>query len=76
MGYYKKRSKKKLSPEQLQKMKEGREKAKAAREEAAKTKHKVEMLSELDKQLAQGRMRAERDNKYRMRAKRRHKSYK
>ena len=76
MGYYRKRSKRKLSPEQLQKMQEGRERAKAAREEAAKTKHRVEMLSDLDKQLARAKQAAERDNKYIKRTKRRHKTYK
>jgi len=52
-----KRSKNKrtLSPEQLQKMKEGRERAQKEREakklEAERQKHRMEMLEELDDRL-------------------------
>lgn len=54
---YVKKSKKKrtLSPEQLQKMKEGRERAQKEREakklEEERQKHRIEMLEELDDRL-------------------------
>ena len=60
-----------LSEEQLQKMKEGRERAQKQRLDAAKYKERMEMLSELDKQLAQGRRNAEERGKIRIGSRRR-----
>ncbi|MBO5435590.1 hypothetical protein J6A31_07340 [bacterium] len=60
-----------LSEEQLQKMKEGRERAQKQRLDAAKYKERMEMLSELDKQLAQGRRNAEERGKIRISSRRR-----
>ena len=59
-GYSKAKKKKRtLSEEQLAKMKAGRERA-------AKTRERVEMLSELDERLKQGRIASESDNKFKL----------
>ena len=55
MAYRKRRSgnsRRKLTPEQIAKMKEGREKAAARRQEAEKTRERVALLSDLDERLS------------------------
>lgn len=66
-----KKTKRTLTPEQIQKMQEGREKAKARREEEARQKERVDMLSELDARLAAGRRNAS-DRPVHIRTRRRH----
>ena len=59
---YKKKTKRVLSDEHIAKMQEGRKNAQKQREEKAKTKERVAMLSDLDKRLAIGRKNAESDS--------------
>jgi hypothetical protein len=66
-----KHKKRTLSAEQLQKMKEGRERAAAKRAEEAKQKERVEMLSDLDERLRQGRRNAESNKPVKVRSRRR-----
>lgn len=66
---YKKRKKRTLSEDQLRKMREGRERAAAARAAAATQKERMEMVNELDKKIrAAGRASS---GNVRIRAKRR-----
>ena len=48
-------SKRTLTPEQIQKMQDGKRRVQQEKYEQNKTKERVEMLSDLDKQLAEGR---------------------
>lgn len=56
-----------LTPEQLQKMKEGRERAKQAREEEARQKDHVAKVSEMENQLNRNRREADSSRIMRMR---------
>lgn len=71
---YKKKSKRTLSPEQIMKMQEGKQQAQKVRDEQAKTKKRVEMLSDLDKQLSEGRKK-QNSSYVKVRSKHRHKVY-
>ena len=66
------KKKRTLTPEQLEKMKAGRERAKKEREAAAKQKERVEMLSELDERLAKGRREYDEGNKVKISKRRKH----
>lgn len=71
MGYSNKKSKRTLTPEQLQKMKEGRERVQKEREDALKTKKRVDMLADLEKQLAEGRKSMHSKSNVRLKSRRR-----
>ncbi len=66
-----KKTKRTISPEHLAKLQEGRKKAQEAKKNQVKTKERVAMLSDLDKQLAEGRHKAEMANNMRFPHKRR-----
>ena len=71
-----KKHKRTLSQEQLQKMQEGRVAAQKKREEQAKTKQRVAMLSDLDKRLNQGRKNAESEKRLTFKSHRKHEMHK
>lgn len=71
MGRHRRKKTRTLSPEQLQKMKEGRERAKKERENALKTKERVEMLSELDKRLEDARKSSSSKSNFKIKSRRR-----